>query len=461
MNTALITVTLRDEHDVVAARNRTRQIAALLGFDAQEQTRLATAISELARNAVQYARDGRVGFEVEGTPPAPQFLVARVSDAGPGIADVASVLDGREGMAAGAGLGILGARRLAERFRIESAPGRGTVVEVARSLPRDAPFDPHDAPRIIDRLRQITDVSPLAEMRQQNHELLRTLNALRERQVEVERLNRELEDTNRGVVALYAELDDRAEDLRRASQAKSRFLSDVSHELRTPLASVLNLTRILLDRTDGDLASEQMHQITLIRRSITTLAELVNDLLDLAKIEAGKVELRPSDFTVADLFATLRGMCRPLLSGDAVALIFEEAPDIPPLRTDEPRLSQILRNFIANAIKFTESGEIRVRASLTGTGLVRFAVSDTGIGIAPADQARIFEAYTQVDGPVQRRVPGTGLGLPLTRRLAGLLDGRVELVSALGEGSTFSVIIPVRAPDAAAFSSSVADLMGV
>lgn len=260
---------------------------------------------------------------------------------------------------------------------------------------------------------------------------------------EIERLTIELQETNRGVLALYAELDDRARDLRQASETKSRFLSEISHELRTPLTSVLNLTRILLDRTDGPLTSEQEHQITLIRRSVHGLTELVNDLLDVAKIEAGKVELRPTWVAVPDLFAALRGMCRPLITNDAVALVFEEVSDLPSVFTDEARLSQVLRNFLSNAIKFTESGEIRVRA-MADCDVVRFEVSDTGIGIAAADQARIFDEFTQIDGPIQRRVAGTGLGLPLTRRLAALLGGRVELASALGVGSTFSVAIPLR-----------------
>jgi signal transduction histidine kinase len=204
----------------------------------------------------------------------------------------------------------------------------------------------------------------------------------------------------------------------------------------------MNLTRILLDRTDGELSSEQEHQVMLIRKSITSLIELVNDLLDLAKIEAGRIDPRIASFTIPELFAALRGICRPLLTSDAVALIFEEPECRHDMTTDETRLAQILRNFLSNAIKFTEAGEIRVRASAPADALVRFDVSDTGIGIAEADQARIFEEFTQLDNPLQRRVHGTGLGLPLTRRLAELLGGHIEVHSALGKGSTFSVVLP-------------------
>jgi signal transduction histidine kinase len=317
-------------------------------------------------------------------------------------------------------------------------------VEIARSLPPAVHFGAGDAARIVDVLARSAAQSPLEEIHRQNQELLQTLDELRIRQAQVEQLNAELEATNRGVLALYAELEDRADDLRRTSEQKSRFLSDMSHELRTPLTSVLNLTRLLLDGADGELSAEQAHQVSLIRRSVESVTELVNDLLDIAKIEAGRTRLRPTEFTITELFAALRGICRPLMVSDAVALTFEDAAGLAPLRTDDQRLAQILRNLLSNAIKFTERGEIRVVASAEGDTMVRFTVSDTGIGIAPEDRERIFHEYVQVDGPVQRRVRGTGLGLPLTRKLAALLGGRIELESTVGRGSTFSVIIPRR-----------------
>jgi signal transduction histidine kinase len=223
---------------------------------------------------------------------------------------------------------------------------------------------------------------------------------------------------------------------------KSRFLSDIGHELRTPLASMVNLARVLLDRTDGDLTPEQDRQVSMIRRAADGAVELVNDLLDLSRIESGRVQLRPAEFTVHDLFAGLRGLVRPLVTSDAVTLTFEDAGDLGALHTDEQRLSQVLRNFLSNAIKFTERGEIRVRALAEPGDTIRFEVEDTGIGIAPEDHARIFEEFEQVDSPRQRKVTGTGLGLPLTRKLASLLGGSVHLRSALGEGATFSVVIP-------------------
>jgi signal transduction histidine kinase len=438
----ILTIELTTEHDIVLARQRARQIAGLLGFDAQDQTRLATAVSEVARNAYQYAGGGRAAFELEQEPPA---LVISVRDRGPGITRLAEILDGRYRSPTGMGLGLLGARRLSDRFDVRSSAGQGTIVTLGRRLPHGAaPVTSETASRVARELARAVPADPHAELRTQNQELLRALEADVERQGEVERLNQELAETNRGVLALYAELDEKAADLARASELKSRFLSNISHELRTPLNAILNITGLLMDRVDGPLTEEQERQVRFVRSAATSLSEMVNDLLDLARIEAGRSVVRPSPFTAADLFGALRGMFRAITHADAVALVIEDPVDLPPLHTDEGKLSQILRNFIGNAIKFTETGEIRVRAVAAGDGTITFSVSDTGIGIAPGDQEKIFEEFSQLESALQRRATGAGLGLPLSRKLAELLGGRVSLASTLGEGSTFSVTIPAR-----------------
>jgi len=269
--------------------------------------------------------------------------------------------------------------------------------------------------------------------------------ALRQRQEELERLNRELEDINRGMVTLYAELDEKAKDLRHADEMKTRFLSNMSHELRTPLSSILALSGLLLDRVDGDLTSEQEKQVGFIRKSADSLLDLVNDLLDSAKIQAGKIDVHPAEFDVANLFSALRGMLRSLLVNEAVRLVFEEPEGVPLLYSDEGKVSQILRNFISNALKFTEHGEVRLAARYDGdSGTVTFSVNDTGMGIAPEDQGRIFEEFTQLENPAQSQFKGTGLGLPLCCKLAELLGGRIDLESALGVGSKFSLTLPAR-----------------
>ena len=442
---AITSVLIQHEPDVVAARQRTRQIASALGFDSQDQTRLATAVSELARNVYSYAGGGKIEFMIEGQT-TPQVMLIRVSDKGPGIANLEAILEGRYRSSTGMGLGIIGARRLVDQCDIQTAPKQGTAVVLKKMLPHRAPLvTTARLNEIVGALSAQRPENAFDEVRRQNQELLRALSDARERQEELGRVNQELEDTNRGVVALYAELDERASHLRRADELKTRFLSDMSHEFRTPLSSILALSGLLLDRADGELSAEQEKQVGFIRRSAEGLLDLVNDLLDLAKIEAGKVEVRPTEFSVPGLFSAVRGMLRPLLVGHTVNLVFEEPEATAVLYNDESKVSQILRNFISNALKFTDRGEIRVKAELNNDqSTVTFSVADTGLGIALEDQERIFEEFTQVENPVQRKVKGTGLGLPLCRKLATLLGGKIDLVSQVGVGSTFSLTIPIQ-----------------
>jgi signal transduction histidine kinase/CheY-like chemotaxis protein len=439
---SILTLRLRHERHVVHARQRARDIASLLGFEHQEQIRLATATSELARNAFRYASNGAVEFLVRGL--APQSFVISVSDSGPGIPNLAEILDGKYISRTGLGKGIIGTRRLMDEFDIKSSVN-GTIVEAAKSLPYAAP--PVDAERvkqILNELAKSGATDPFDEVERQNQELLRTLAELREKQDQLAELNHELEDTNRGVVALYAELDQNAVDLRRVSDLKTSFLSNLSHEFRTPLNSITSLCQLLITRSDGELSEEQEKQVGFIQRSAGELTELVNDLLDLAKVEAGKNEVKPKHFEVQDLFGALRGMLKPLLTGNSLELIFDAALDLPPLFTDEGKLSQILRNLISNALKFTRRGHVRITAHLEGDDVIAFQVEDTGIGISAEDREKIFEEFVQVESDLQAKVKGTGLGLPLSRRLAELLGGDISVESEVGLGSTFIVRLPIR-----------------
>jgi len=273
--------------------------------------------------------------------------------------------------------------------------------------------------------------------------------ALAERTAEVEALNVELAETNKGVVALYAELDQQAEALREVSELKSRFLSYMSHEFRTPLGSIRSMSRILLDRLDGPLNPEQQKQVNFIQAGAIELTDMVNDLLDLAKVEAGRITISPAWFEMVDLFAALRGMFKPIVTTEEVLLIFEEPKGVDRVYSDDKKLSQILRNFISNALKFTLRGEVRVSARALDDKMVVFSVTDTGIGIPQEFHAAIFEDFVQVDSPIQKRLRGTGLGLSLSKRLAGLLGGSVAVESEPGVGSKFSVTIPAVAGEEA------------
>lgn len=268
--------------------------------------------------------------------------------------------------------------------------------------------------------------------------------ALAASQRAVQALVCELEETNTGVVALYSELEAQADELRNATQLKSRFLAYMSHEFRTPIGAILSNARLLLDRVDGPLTIEQERQVGFVQQTALEFAEIVNDLLDLAKIEAGRIEISADWFEMMDLFAALRGTFRPMLTNPAVTLIFEEPIGVPKLFTDDRKLSQILRNYIANALKFTARGDVRVSAKRVDDNCVTFAVRDTGIGIASEFHHAMFEDFVQIDSPIQKRLRGTGLGLSLSKKLAELLGGSVGLISEPGVGSTFYVTIPVQ-----------------
>jgi signal transduction histidine kinase len=267
---------------------------------------------------------------------------------------------------------------------------------------------------------------------------------LASRDADIAALRQELDETNKGVVALYAELDDKAAQLRDANDLKSRFLNYMSHEFRTPLTSVTSITGILLSRLDGPLTPEQQKQLEFIRGSTRELTEMVNDLLDLAKVEAGRITISPEWFEMVDLFAALRGMFKPIVATSSVTLIFDEPQGDIKLYSDDKKVSQILRNFISNALKFTPVGEVSVSARMLDTDHIEFAVTDTGIGIAAEHIPNLFADFVQLDVRLQKRLRGSGLGLSLARKFAELLGGRVGVESELGKGSRFFVVLPVR-----------------
>jgi signal transduction histidine kinase/ActR/RegA family two-component response regulator len=448
----LLTVSVAEEAGILNARQRAKQLAGIMGFDRQDQIRIATATSEIARNAVQYGKDGRVEFFADLNAD-PARLVVRVSDKGPGFDRHEAILDGRYQSQTGMGLGLSGTRRLMDHFTLESTPGRGTVVTFAKVLPASTKrLIPAQISSLTDQLAR-EQPSAQYEVRQQNQELLVALELIRKQETELEkrqadmgRIDQELEETNRGVVALYAELDESAEALRRANDVKTRFLSYMSHEFRTPLNAILALTGLLLRRVDGELTSEQERQIKFVRTASNELFEMVSDLLDIAKVEAGKIELRLGTVEVTKVFAALRGMMRPLIQSEHVGLIFEDPPHDLAIFSDEAKINQILRNLVSNALKFTERGEVRLSARCEN-GRLLLSVADTGIGIAQNHQESIFREFTQIENPVQRRVRGTGLGLPLSRKLAELLGGTLTVASTLGEGSTFQLTLPLSDRD--------------
>lgn len=440
-DTRIFAMELRYEQDIVLVRQVARRAAGLLGFDVHDQTRIATAISEVARGV--FREGGRIQAQFSVTRESESSFLVQVSTLGgmqPGGAPLHE-------SGAGASLGIASARRLMDDSYVNSVPNKGVEVILRKRLPRKGTQLTSEMLRSIGRdlMHKAESQTAFEEVRHQNIELMSVLEKLREREAELAQMNRELEETNRGIIALYAELDEKAASLQRANEVKTRFLSHMTHEFRTPLSSVLSLTRMLLEDDEERLTSEQEVQVKYIRQAITELSEMVNDLLDLAKVGAGKLSVRMERCELADLLAALRGMFRPMVpEGGPVRLVLDEPVGIPPIWTDEAKLSQILRNLISNALKFTPKGEVRVAATRMGEDHVGILVADTGIGIAAEEQERIFEEFAQVESHVQKATKGTGLGLPLSRQLAEILGGHLRVESALGHGSTFTLVLPIR-----------------
>jgi signal transduction histidine kinase len=429
---------IRYEQDVVQARQRARQIASHLHYDLQELTRIATAVSELVRYAYKHGftqanfvlLEKKFGVSVWGAFADQDELRAKWTNK-----NLSN--DARS-------LGLIGARRLMDEFSVAPTED-GIALTLTKLLPLTFPVvTPTTLQELRLKLENNPQQDPYDEIKQQNRELMFALNALKNQQMELEQLNKELAETNKGVLALYAELEDKALSLQKASEAKSLFFSNMTHEFRTPLNSATSLIRILLERQDGELTREQERQVVYIQKAIEDLSQMVNDLLDTARLESGKVSLRLSPFHVDELFTALRGMFRPLaIERPHVNLLFDDASELPPMVSDESKLSQILRNFISNALKNTEAGEVRVTAQRLNQDLLKLSVADTGIGIAEENHTLIFENFVQLDPQRPAMGHGTGLGLPLCKRLASLLGGHIKLESALGRGSTFSLILPL------------------
>ncbi|WP_343629296.1 response regulator [Roseateles sp.] len=295
------------------------------------------------------------------------------------------------------------------------------------------------------------------ELRASNEELEEQGNALRDSQLRLENQQTELEQTNAQLEEQTRQLElqradlaqaqdlltERADALERSNQYKSEFLANMSHELRTPLNSTLILAKLLSDNKDGNLTPEQVRFAQTISSAGNDLLALINDILDLAKIEAGKVDVQIERVPLPRLLQQLTQTFAPMAAQRNLAFGLQLAPDAPDwIDTDETRIGQILKNLLSNALKFTEKGSVRMDVQGTADGRLVFSVRDTGIGIAPQQQALIFEAFRQADGSTHRKYGGTGLGLSISRDLARLLGGDIHLASTPGQGSTFSLVLP-------------------
>ena len=431
MTSELASLDVRDLAGVFAARQLGRGLAGSLALERQDQIRVATAVSEISRSAVTDGGGAVIAFGVDNT----NLLLTVTFDGEPPTDGVAA------------------ASRLMDKVTIS-----GNVVRMAKRRP---PGVRPDINLVNEQLAAVLPQSTMDELRRHNQDLISALEDLKQQKDQLVLLNSELQETNRGVmalyselsseleqtnlgvVALYAELDEKSEQLRAASESKDRFWANVSHELRTPLNSIIGLTRLLAEPSaDGVLDSERLHQVGLIRSTGGTLLALVNDLLDVAKAESGRLYIEPAHIDLRALFGRMRGLVRPMAEGRPVDVIVSDdgVPDT--VLTDETALTSILRNLLSNGIRYTDSGEVRLSARVAGTRL-EISVADTGMGIPAGLQEDVFEEFYQVPG---LRRGGTGLGLPYARRLARILGGDLTLTSEPGIGTTVVLNLPHETP---------------
>lgn len=447
-DTEVYRLELRDENDVFSARQAGRDVAAAVGLDGQDLVRVATALSEVSRDVLA-AGGGTAVFTVTARGTLTVVLTTFAATSPASWPEEAS--------------GLEAAARLADSATRHTDESGRAVITVEKSIGHPVLIGEISRRELERRIVARVPRAPVDELRTQNRELVAALEEVRARKSELERVNAQLEETkrsvvelytelseelertNQGVVALYAEIDDKSRQLREASEAKTRFLRNVSHELRTPGNSVLGLARLLLDANAEPLSAEQRRQVQFILASAEDLTRLVNELLDLAKAESGRLEPNLDEVDLAALFSELRGTTAPLVTRPDVRLVVDDVAAVGTIRSDGTLLRHVLRNLLSNAVKFTEAGEVRMAAARSGP-TVQLTVSDTGIGIPEEDQPHVFEEFYQVRSPLHSGVKGSGLGLPFARRVAMILGGELRLSSEPGVGTTFALELPVDGP---------------
>jgi signal transduction histidine kinase len=409
---------IRLESDVVFVRQRVRQLAALLDFDAQDQTRISTAVSEIARNAFQYGGGGRAQVFIEGE--APECLVIRISDEGAGIPQLATILEGGYKSKTGMGLGLTGSRKLMDTLHVDSVRGSGTTVTLGKALPaRCARMTAERRARLSDDMARLAPSNPMEEIRQQNTELLRAFDALG-RTAAAESAARALAE--------------------QAVTARENLLAVVSHDLRGPLSSIV-MSSTILERMDlhAQSADRVRKQAQVIHRSAKRMDRLIADLMDLTSIEAGNLAVKQEPHDASAIIDEGVDMLRPLAAEKGLNLERTPGSSIQ-VRCDRDRVLQILSNLVGNAIKFTpEPGSITIAAQVSqGSAVV--SVCDTGKGISEADLPRIFDRFWQAD---RLSRAGVGLGLIIVKGLVEAHGGVIDVKSTLGLGTTVSFSLPL------------------
>jgi signal transduction histidine kinase len=441
---AMLTLAVQSEYDVIASRQRARQIAGLCGFSPIDQARIATVVSELARNIFNYAVKGTVGFSVAHDNGRQQLVMA-VQDQGPGIANLDDILGGRYRSTTGMGLGILAARRLMDRFDIVTGKDAGTAIYLCKALPSGtAELTAASIDAILAKLDVLPSNVALSEATQQNRELTDALGALQARQDELLIVSARLEETNRRVEALNVELDEKADALLRADRSKDEFLAILSHELRGPLSAAGMAAQLLEAGPDAPGKTAKMSQV--IIRQVGHMSRLVEDLLDVSRVSRGLVMIEKAPIDIGEVIsgAVEQVATAAAQKGHAIGVSLPEEPAI--ISGDRTRMLQVVSNLLTNAIRYTpDGGNIDIRLAVKD-GVVAVTIVDDGIGVRADLMPKLFDLYVQAERTSDRQGGGLGLGLALVKNLVEAHDGTVTAESA-GEhrGSTFTVRLPVTA----------------
>ena len=450
----LLTVAIRRENDILLARQRARQISQFLGFSSGDAARITTALSEVARNAFEYAGGGTATFAIEGRALDRQDLVIRVVDEGAGIADTRAVLSADFKSRTGLGIGLKGSRVLMDRFEITSVVGHGTTVVMAKRLPWSTlKFGAAEVAKLTAELASLGDATPLGELQVQNQILLNTLQELTQRQSEIERL---------GVIA--GDARDRAEAAQlvaeRSIVVRERFMALTTHELRNPLQAIMGYLDLLEMELSSSITPKQKDYFARVERACKHLAGITNDFLDMAQGDAGRLKVARHAGAARHVISEASALVAPQAAARDVTVRLSETTKHVMYLGDVDRIRQVLVNLLGNAVSFTPIGgtvdviATRVADAPAGSALsagpwCAIRVEDTGPGIPSDKLGHVFEPFVQLSSEGQATRKGSGLGLTVSRQLALLMGGELTAEST-GAGAVFTLwLADGRSPDGA------------
>lgn len=445
MRLTISRVEIRHQQDVVCAGQRARQIAELLGFDRHDQNRISTAVSEIARNAHQHGKGGETEFLVDAATHERYFTIV-VRDSGPGVTDIDAILAGGSNPGTTPGMGLLGARRMMDRFVIESNPGLGTTVCMSRRVPDTSP---EITPAVVDRIAQVLLATgaetPLEDIRTQNRELLAVLDDLRARDEELTRVNSELARANTEMATLNQDLQKKTErleqterTLRLRNEELKGFAYTISHDLKAPLRGIAGYAQELERKHRTGLSERALFCLSQILTATRNLERLIEDLLQYSRLDAETPSLVAID--LRDLVdGALRSFNETIARGK-----IELAVDLPEvkLRVWERGLLQVLTNLIDNAIKYSRNStppRIVIKAQSLDNS-IRIMISDNGVGFDIKYADRIFGLFNRLVR--MDEYEGSGAGLAIAKKVVDKIGGRIWAESTPGQGATFFLDIP-------------------